>query len=136
MDESNDTSNRGLVERAAERLARREFLRRGGKIAVGAALAGWFLGPAARARAFSDDPLHPEGSPHCEAIGFGCDCISNNCYQNGAPCTRRYNECPDPSHPNGGYCWGQSYGGRFISCCDFWCYGNGTRYRCHCCKFQ
>jgi hypothetical protein len=109
------------VERTAERIARRDLLRRGGKFAVLTAFAGWALGSPAAARA------HPSSSPHCETIGFGCDCIAAECRQNGVVCAKRFGSCP-----SGGYCWTQNYNGNNITCCDWTCAGHA----CHCCRIN
>ena len=107
------------VQRTAEGIARKDFLRRGGKFAVLTAFAGWALGSPAAALA------HPSDSVHCELIGFGCDCILAECRRNGVVCSKRFNACQ-----SGGYCWTQNYNGNNITCCDWTCAGHP----CHCCR--
>ncbi len=123
--------NPNVVQSTAERLARRDLLRRGGKVAFAVTMANWLLG-AAPAHAEEELPIGPDHNPgncplcnpslHCEQIGFGCDCIDKTCKRNGATCTPRY-ECP-----SGGYCWTECCNGSKLSSCDWWCAG----YRCHC----
>ena len=107
------------VQRTAEGIARKDFLRRGGKFAALTAFAGWALGSPAAALA------HPSDSVHCELIGFGCDCILAECRRNGVVCSKRFGSCQ-----SGGYCWTQLYNGNNITCCDWTCAGHP----CHCCR--
>jgi len=109
------------VQVTAERIARREFVRKGGKLAIFTVLGTWALGAAGSATA------HPSASPHCETIGFGCDCVNAECRKNGVVCTKRFGACP-----SGGYCWTENYGGNNITCCDWTCAG----YACHCCRIN
>jgi hypothetical protein len=115
---------RNVVQRAAEGLARREFLKRGAKWSLAASVAGAFLGRTEIAGA------HPPGtclsdSIHCAQVGFGCSCVDAECRRNGSVCSIRWNSCP-----SGGYCWTEQCSGNSLTCCDWWCAG----YACHCCR--
>ncbi len=116
----------GLVQEAAERVARGELLRRSGKFAVGVAVGNWLLGQPATAAA---DPDHMGsncpcvGSIHCAQVGFGCSCVGAECRIGGNVCAKRFNACP-----SGGYCWTECCTGQKITSCDYTCAG----FSCHC----
>lgn len=117
------------VQRTAERIARGELIRRGGKWTVLSALGGLALGRVATASGHPGGPgSHPVGAIHCENVGFGCDCVGAECRTgSGTVCAKRFGACP-----SGGYCWTENYGGNNITCCDWTCAG----YACHCCRIN
>lgn len=104
----------GFVVRAAERLARRDFLKRSG-LALGATVTGFLLGAS------------PAMAGHCGPFTGPCSgrtvCNGKQCvwWQSGYTCT------PNPGMGccSGGYCWTEGC----ISCCD-WYGDNGD---CACC---
>jgi hypothetical protein len=99
------------VRRLAEGVARREFLRRGGKWALAGTLAAFFVGTSeAEAQ-----------SPYCGTFSR-CRCSGTRCFRvTGAPCRERYGDCP-----SGGKCWRRGY----YRCCDYFCQHRA----CRCCK--
>lgn len=101
------------VGRMAERLARREMLRRGGRWLGSLVLVGTFAGRfAGIARA---------GSALCSDVGCACD--NGTCYNNGVTCPPRYGDCQ-----SGGQCW--TVAGTTCTNCDWTCSGTP----CHCQK--
>lgn len=122
-DSSPEENQEGRVEQVAQRVARREFLKRGGRFAIGATVASWFLGVAPSAFA---------SSPSCSAVGAGCHCSNTQCYKgNGSYCTNRTGDCckvvGDCNTNPGRQCWFEGS----ILCCDFYC--NGAA--CRCCAY-
>jgi len=125
----------GRVQLATERIARRELLRKSGRWTFSGAAGAWLLGLTRAGSANANDsapigavilppaPQHPSESPHCEAIGFGCNCIGSTCKRNGTDCPKRH------SCANGtAYCWLQCVGGQNVWSCDWYC----NWYACHC----
>jgi hypothetical protein len=105
-------------------LARRDFLRQGGRWAVGGALTAWLLGSQTAA---ANADVGILGSPHCgdyNAYGYGCYYRYCYRYEYGNRCHAR----ADGTCPGGGQCWNAN-GRRF---CDWWIYPNGNQLPCHC----
>jgi hypothetical protein len=116
----------GLARRAAVALARRDFLRKGGRWAVGGALSAWLLGSQTVEVAHAGTP----SSPHCSyfnASGYGCYYRYCFRYTYDNRCQARLTDCNNWPGANG-QCWNWD-GRRF---CDWWVYPPGGQRPCHC----
>ena len=113
LDDDIPGAPRGVVERVAEKVARREFLRRTGRFALGGTIAGWIVGvPRAMATC-----VRATGDCTGATICQGKTCVW---WQNGFTCAKRVGDCC-----SGGQCWTENH----LSCCD-WYGQNGA---CSCC---
>lgn len=108
----------------AERIARRELLKRGGKFFGAIGFFSTIAGITAEsAFAFS---------PFCSDLSNPCACSGGNCYQNGQLCTPRTTDCDSScAHPiPGGQCWSEACSPCTCTYCDWYCHG----VKCRCLK--
>ena len=118
----------GQVRRAAVALARRDFLRQGGRWALGTALTAWLVGAQTVETAHAGTP--PPGRLRCDDFSAsGYHCYGRLCYRYYVSnrCHARTTECNNWPGADG-QCW--NWDG--IRYCDWWVYPDGYQRRCYC----